>query len=101
MYDKPWLPFPVILKPQKVLTLHEKITTNKDRQFTDSLDSCMLYLCVCDCEFYYVLFSNDFVRHESLNLFWANDQTADYYLDSFARPAATIRIEKCDMIREA
>ena len=31
MSDKPWLPFLVILGPQNVLTLREKITTNKDR----------------------------------------------------------------------
>ena len=56
----------------------------------------MLHLCVC--KFYYVPFSNDFIKHESLNLFWANDQTADCYLDSCTLPA--IKIEKFDMIRE-
>ena len=47
--------YPVILGPKKVLTLREIITTNKDRQFTDTLDPCMLHLHVC--EFYYVPFS--------------------------------------------
>ena len=57
MSNKPWLPFPVILGPKKVLTLREIITTNKDRQFTDTLDPCMLHLHVC--EFYNVPFSID------------------------------------------
>ena len=54
------------------------------------------------CEYHLAMILNDdFVRHESLNLFWANDQTADCYLDSCAQPAAAIKIEKFDMIREA
>ena len=60
MSNKPWLPFPVILGPQKVLTLREIITTNKDRQFTGNLDTCVLHLRVC--EFHYVPFSVDIER---------------------------------------